>query len=180
MRLQQQGAEVIGIDASQKLLDYARDKTGQIEWIRDDAMELKRVHCQSIDIAVCNLMLMDVPNIDAVFKSVHKILQINGLFIFVIMHPCFQSPFSYWLDDGTRNVSTYVSQFWKSKGTNTLRANLGAYHRSVSEYVNGCMAAGFSIIHIDEPMSASASQTIPSLFGFVGEKKVKLLVCVTP
>nr|WP_283247403.1 methyltransferase domain-containing protein [Lederbergia citrea] len=133
-------------------------------------MKLKQISDNSFDVVVSNLMLMDVPDFQSVFKSAYRVLVPGGIFVYVIMHPCFQSPFSYALEDGSRNVSSYSSQHWKSKGSGTLRSTLGAYHRPISQYINKLLDIGFSIIHMDEPLTIGANSSLPSLYGVVAKK----------
>jgi 2-polyprenyl-3-methyl-5-hydroxy-6-metoxy-1,4-benzoquinol methylase len=172
-RLHNLGAIVTGIDVSKNLLEFARKKTDKIDWICDNAMELSQISNDSFDVVVSNLMLMDVPDFKAVFNSTYRVLEPGGVFVFVIMHPCFQSPFSYTLEDGSRNVSTYSTQHWKSKGSGTLRSTLGAYHRPISHYINELLNTGFSIVYLDEPLTKGSKSSVPSLFGVVAQKPRK-------
>jgi hypothetical protein len=92
--------------------------------------------------------------------------------IWVIMHPCFQSPFSFPLGDGSRKIMQYAPQYWKSEGIGTIRSTLGAYHRGLSNYINDFIAAGYSIMRVDEPERDDKTiDVLPSLLGVVGMKK---------
>ncbi|MCZ8515369.1 class I SAM-dependent methyltransferase [Paenibacillus filicis] len=104
------GAKVTGVDLSEKMLALARTKSSSVEWIHDDAMHLKAISDGSMDYVVSNLMLMDVPDFMAVFHTVHRVLAPGGTMFWTIMHPCFQSPFSYPLKEGGRKVSHYAPQ----------------------------------------------------------------------
>jgi len=172
-RLSSLGADVTGVDLSEKLLAYARDRMERVEWILDDAMELNKLADETYDYVVSSLMLMDVPRHDGVFGASHRILKPNGIMIWVITHPCFQSPFSHPLGDGSRKVVDYTPQYWKSAGTGTIRSTLGAYHRRLADYINDFMAAGFSLIRVDEPERDDKSvDRLPSLFAAVGRKVI--------
>ena len=52
-------------------------------------------------------MLMDGPDFHKVFQSSYRILKPKGIMIWVIMHPCFQSPHSETLEDGSRKITNY-------------------------------------------------------------------------
>ncbi|WP_282937878.1 class I SAM-dependent methyltransferase [Paenibacillus sp. RC67] len=170
-RLSLLGADVTGVDLSSALLQYAHAKTEQVNWVQDDAMELQHIQEASYDFVVSSVMLMDVPDHRRVFQACHRILKPEGIMIWVIMHPCFQSPFSHPLGDGSRKVVQYAPQFWKSAGTGTIRSTLGAYHRPLSTYINDFMAAGFSLLRVDEPERLNTSvDQLPSLFGATGRK----------
>lgn len=170
-RLSLLGAKVTGVDLSGELLAYARKTTGQVEWIQDDAMRLGKLPSETYDAVVSSVMLMDVPDHKAVFRASHRILKPHGIMIWVIMHPCFQSPFSYPMGDGSRRVMDYAPQFWKSNGVNTIRSTLGVYHRPLSQYINDFMASGFSLIRVDEPERDDKTiDSLPAHFAAVGRK----------
>lgn len=169
-RLSAMGAIVTGVDESEGQLRYAMEKSAGVTWLRDDAMQLSKLPDASFDAVVSSLMLMDVPDHTAVFASAWRVLKAGGIMIWVVMHPCFQSPFSYPLEDGSRRVFQYAPQYWKSHGTGTIRSTLGAYHRPLSAYLNDFQAAGFSFIRMDEPGADAATQSVPPYFCVVGRK----------
>ncbi|MCG8352979.1 MAG: class I SAM-dependent methyltransferase [Chloroflexales bacterium] len=73
-QLAQQGAQVIGVDISRELIaiaqrEEANDPLG-ITYIVDDATTLTALADACVDGAVCNLALMDIPDFEAVFRSV--------------------------------------------------------------------------------------------------------------
>lgn len=180
-RLARQGACVTGVDNSGELLSLARTyaDSAPIRWVQDDAQRLENVDSNAFDIAVANLMLMDVPDYRAVFRSVHRILKADGVFVWVIMHPVFQSPHSEALEDGARKIVQYDEQWWKSGGKGTIRGTLGAYHRPLAAYVNAFVETGFRLLRMDEltiPREAKLEPGLrchyhlPPLLGAVGRK----------
>ncbi|MBS4178343.1 class I SAM-dependent methyltransferase [Lederbergia citrea] len=181
-RLTKCGSMVTGVDFSQKLLDLAQDYpfSDSIEWIQDDAQYLKKIQSEQFDIVVSNLMLMDVPDFHQVFQSAYRILKNKGIMIWVIMHPCFQSPHSETLEDGSRKITNYTDHWWKSSGNGTIRGTLGAYHRSLENYINSFMSIGFRLklikeLTIPEEIPLAGRQVshheIPPLLGAVGIKE---------
>ncbi|MGW8821637.1 class I SAM-dependent methyltransferase [Paenibacillus lautus] len=163
-RLSELGAKVTGVDLSENLLVYARNRTDQVSWVLDDAMSLYKIEDETFDYVVSSVMLMDVPNHKQVFEAAFRILKPNGIMIWVILHPCFQSPFSYPLGDGSRKVIQYNSQFWKSEGVGTIRSTLGAHHRPISQYLNDFLTSGFSLIRVDELERDDNLVSITSIF----------------
>ena len=45
---------------------------------------------------VCDLALINIPDLRATFESVRRILQPGGWFVFAITHPCFDTPHAQW------------------------------------------------------------------------------------
>ncbi|WP_199618211.1 class I SAM-dependent methyltransferase [Paenibacillus alkalitolerans] len=169
-RLCNLGGIVTGVDSSAILLSHARNVTDQVEWMEDDAMTLGKIQDETFDIAVSSLMLMDVPDYESVFKQSYRVLKHNAIMIWLVMHPCFQSPFSHPEDDGSRKVYQYAPQYWKSKGNGTLRSIAGSYHRPVSYYINNFMKTGFALLRTFEPGSETAFESVPMHFGAIGRK----------
>ncbi|WP_062104358.1 class I SAM-dependent methyltransferase [Bacillus niameyensis] len=181
-RLTQNGGIVTGIDFSKKLLKLALDYpcSDTINWVEDDAQKLSKIESEKFDIVVSNLMLMDVPDFQKVFQSSYRILKHQGIMIWVITHPCFQSPYSETLEDGSRRIVMYEDQWWKSNGKGTIRGTLGAYHRTLENYINSFISTGFKLKHIREltisrdiPLEGQqiSHYEIPPLLGVIGIKE---------
>ncbi|SFT05973.1 class I SAM-dependent methyltransferase [Paenibacillus sp. BC26] len=165
------GVKVTGVDLSEKLLEYAENHTNQVTWVQDDAMSLHKLEDSAFDYVISSVMLMDVQDHKKVFDAVYRVLKPNGMMIWVIMHPCFQSPFSYPLGDGSRKIIRYDSQFWKSEGIGTIRSTLGAFHRPLSQYLNDFLTSGFIITRVDElERDTNAVDNLPSMFAVMGKK----------
>ncbi len=154
------GARVAGVDLSAKLLEIARrDEESEplgIVYLQGDVQELAEVEDAAFDGVACNMALMDIPDLRAVFRTVRRILRPGGWFVFSITHPCFQTSSSRWLDhpDGTvsREISGYFEEgFWRSDNPKGVRGQVGAYHRTLSSYVNALTEAGLVIEQIAEP-----------------------------
>src|SRR5690606_27568859 len=105
--LAEAGADVVGIDISEALVERARryetEKPLGIVYRTDDARALASVGDAEFDLVVCNLSLMDMPELPRVFGSVRRVLRDGGRFVFTITHPCFQMPGAAWnLDERGR------------------------------------------------------------------------------
>lgn len=156
------GAQVTGIDLSQNLLAHARAQAGDfpIEYFLDDAQQLNQVAEAAFDVAICNLALMDIPDLRAAYRSAHRILKTGGRFVLSVLHPCFETPFhvpeSHILFDVDGNFEGFIVRryaaegFWRSGGTG-MRGKFGAHHRTLSTYLNDLIDCGFQLIQIDEP-----------------------------
>ena len=156
--------DVIGIDISAELIDAAtRRKNGpNLSYRVDDAQYLRTFADASIDIAVSQLAIMDIPDHRAMFRSVHRVLKVGGIFMFSLLHPCFESPFQvpdkpqFLLDENGNAVAYIVHQYvreglWHSNGTG-VRGHMGAYHRTLATLINDLLAAGFVLEKLDEPV----------------------------
>jgi SAM-dependent methyltransferase len=129
----------------------------------DDAQSLRTFSEASVDIAVSQMAIMDIPDHQAMFQSIHRVLKTGGVFIFTLLHPCFETPFHIpdqlpFLFDESGDAIAYVIHryasegFWKSGGDG-VRGRVGAYHRTLSTLLNDLLAAGFLLEKLDEPVT---------------------------
>jgi SAM-dependent methyltransferase len=186
--LTQCGAEVIGVDLSADLIEIAQGEefSNDIKYIVDDAQTLSSIEDEHFDLVVCNLALMDIPDLHKTLKTVWRILRTEGTFVFSITHPCFEAPHAQWVTapDGkvSREISNYVEEgFWRSNCSEGVRGKVGAQHRMLSTYINTLAQTGFRIIQIVEPVAttdeakqAPRFQSIPA-FMLMRCRKVSLL-----
>jgi SAM-dependent methyltransferase len=169
--------EVIGIDLSSALVQTAtqRRDRANLSYRVDDAQHLQTFPDASVDIAVSQLAIMDIPDHRALFRSVRRILTANGVFVFSLLHPCFETPFRLpeepplLLDArGTptaRVIRRYASEgFWQSGGAG-VRGHMGAYHRTLATLLNDLLAAGFLLETLEEPVQGEVglAAEVPSI-----------------
>jgi len=156
--LAKQGAVVTGVDLSEKLLEKARlhESTG-ISYRHGDAHTLEGLADDSFDGVVCYMALMDIPNLDEAVHSMARVLKPGGWFVIAITHPCFKTPATGELIDHVdqsirRTVGKYfVEGYWDGPGVRRNALPVGAYHRTLSTYVNTLTGAGLTIEQLREP-----------------------------
>ena len=159
--LAEQGALVTGVDYSDQMIRNAErhgTPTGPpVTYRVDNAELLTALADQSFDGAICQLGLMDIPDLDATLASVARVLRPTGWFVFVIGHPAFLAP------DAATTVTTdgrpatvitdyFEERFWRSSNPEGVR-RAGNFHRMMSTYLNALVAAGFVIEETLEPMA---------------------------
>jgi ubiquinone/menaquinone biosynthesis C-methylase UbiE len=170
-----QGAAVTGVDVSESLLALARrheeaDPLG-ISYLQGDAHILEGLVTESFDGVVCYMALMDIPSLDDSLQSIARILRPGGWFVFSITHPCFKTPATGDLIDHTnksvrRTVGQYFSEgYWDGPGLHRDALPIGAYHRTLSTYVNALTRAGLIIDQMREPQRDNQPvwQEVPQL-----------------
>jgi ubiquinone/menaquinone biosynthesis C-methylase UbiE len=153
------GASVVGIDVSANLLAIARRHERimpyGIEYIHADVQYLDGVALDPIDGVVCSMALMDIPDLAATMRSVASLLRPGGWFAFSILHPCFHTSQSGEIetpDGAARTVSRYfVEGHWRSDTRAGPPGKVGAYHRTLSTYVNTLSDAGLPLERLAEP-----------------------------
>lgn len=173
-RLAELGAEIIAVDLSEAMIENARrhGSSGQaIDFRVDDAQTLATVGDKSVDGAVCQLGLMDLPDLAAAIAAIRRTLRPKGWLIFVIGHPAFLTPDATQivLSDGREAavVTDYFEErFWRSSDPNGVR-RAGNYHRTISTYLNELANAGFVLEQVDEPLANAQLAAERPLYGRV-------------
>ena len=172
-RLADRGARVLGVDVSGELLDvarrYERDEPHGVEYVRGDARALDGLADGAFDGVVCNMSLMDIPDLDATLGAVSRVLRPGGWFVFSVIHPICQTPNSpWWAREGDAMVGVEVRDYfseghWRRGNPEGIRGRLGAHHRTLSTYVNGlARAAGLKIERLLEPRATGLyAETAP-------------------
>lgn len=161
--LASRGALVSGVDISRNLLRHAKGHSSQLDitYLLDDAQSMSQVSEASLDAVICNMVLMDIPDLSATMSSVRRVLVDGGKFVFSILHPCFFTPFnadspSEEFDEGGNFKALRVTRYglegkWFSDGSG-MCGTLGSHHRTLSTYLNTLSASGFQLVEISEPL----------------------------
>ena len=152
-------AVVTGVDISSKLLDIARGYEAReprnIEYRLGDARTLDGLAAAEFDGVVCFMALMDIAELEPTVRSVHRVLRAGGWFIFAVLHPCFHTSRSDELSVAGGLVRTIGSYFveghWRSDTRTGPPGKVGAYHRTLSTYINMFLANGFRLDGVAEP-----------------------------
>lgn len=167
------GATVVGIDLSAQLLSIARrheesDPRG-ITYVQGDVRSLNDQALGLFDGVLCFMALMDIPDLVPTLQSVARLLRPAGWFVFAILHPCFHTSQSGEMetpDGAVRTIRQYfVEGHWRSDTRPGPPGRVGAYHRTLSTYVNALTDAGLQLVHVSEPGGVSEVADSPSLLG---------------
>lgn len=157
--LADQGATVVAVDRSARLLELARrheaDPPRSIAYRQGDARTLEGLADGAFDGAVCFMALMDIPDLEPTVRSVARVLRPGGWFAFALLHPCYHTACSGELQtpEGlVRTVGAYFDEgYWRSDRRVGPPGKVGAYHRTLSTYLNALLDAGLAPERFGEP-----------------------------
>ncbi|OCT16934.1 SAM-dependent methyltransferase [Paenibacillus pectinilyticus] len=153
----EQGAQsVVGVDLSEKMLDYARahNHDPAIEY-RRGAIEDIQFEAEQFDVVISSLALHYVEDFGAVCREIHHLLAAGGSFVLSVEHPIFTALAAqdwHYGPEGERlhwPVDNYQSEGLRE--ARFLDNDVIKYHRTIATYMNALIDAGFRITRLSEP-----------------------------
>jgi len=165
--LARRGARMTGVDLSEKMIALARAEEDReplgIDYRRTSYTDLAMFAEGSFDAVVAFMSLMDGPRFDLAMREAFRVLRPGGMLAFSITHPCFLTKGAQWIrnEDGVK-IKWIVANYFDPAGwverwrfTDAPRDvpefATPRFDRTLSEYVNTLIAAGFVLERIDEP-----------------------------
>ncbi|MBK8798077.1 MAG: class I SAM-dependent methyltransferase [Anaerolineales bacterium] len=141
-RLADLGATVVASDFAETMIDHARQRsagysariTYQVLDATDEAA-LTALGGKPFDAALCSMALFDMAEIDPLFRALAQLLRPGGSFVFSLMHPCFNNPFT-----------THSAETSNGKGGSTTR-----YAVKVYGYMTAATAHGTALRNQPQP-----------------------------
>lgn len=153
-KLNERGAEVIGVDFSPVMIEIARAKSPHIDFRVDSCTVLETIGDESVDLLVANYVLMDTPDLDGTLQAFNRALRAGGYAILVFSHPCFPAGSARDVGESTEYVWT-SSYFEQRKCVDPpwghFKSEFIWFHRPLSVYWKAFKAAGFVVVEFDEP-----------------------------
>ncbi len=145
--LVQHGAHVVAVDASARMLGYAKARVGSGVQFHQADLEGDVAFLQdgSFDVVLAPLVMDYLADWHSVFQRFHRVLKQDGLFIFSIGHPFFEA--TYHRTDKYFETEQ-VSCVWRGFGINV---DMPSYRRSLSAVINAVLEGGFELVQILEP-----------------------------
>jgi 2-polyprenyl-3-methyl-5-hydroxy-6-metoxy-1,4-benzoquinol methylase len=161
------GARVVAVDFSEELIALARERRHgrEIDYRVVDATDydaLVSLGETAFDGALCNMALMDLADLRALMLALPRLLRPGGMFVFSVLHPCFNNPSTVQaaeLEDceGTfkTTYSVRVSRYLTSY-TRMGAAMRGQpvphpyFHRSLGALIGAALVSGFVLDGLEE------------------------------
>jgi len=149
--LAQQGAHVIVVDPSHRRLERIRgacdDAEVRVELHQSDLAELAFVRAETIDLVVSVFALGSVPDLDRVYRQVHRVLRRESAFVFSMPHPAF----------GLTRGESYFDR--RARPWRTDDASGEEVPRTMGEIVTGLVRANFRVEALLEPQPPAAPRS---------------------
>ncbi len=186
-RLAEQGASVTGIDFSSEMIAHARRRSagygGRIAYQVIDATDeqaLLALGERRFHAALSSMALFDMVEVEPLFRSLAHLLRPGGVFVFSLMHPCFNNPFTTLVAEAgiskDGDVTTYAVKVYRymtsasAHGTalhNQPQAHV-YFHRSLQTLLGSGFRNGFAVDALEErafPPSDDPARNKPLSWG---------------
>ena len=150
-----QGAEVVGIDSSPKMLEFAqRLLPCRARFVQADlGQPLDFLESASFDLVVSALVLDFIYDWAAVFKEFFRLLREPGYFVFSAGHPA--DEFFEHHAEGNYFAIEQVDLDWRAFGVDV---NVPYYRRPLGAMIDPLLEAGFVLERLLEPRPTRAFQ----------------------
>jgi ubiquinone/menaquinone biosynthesis C-methylase UbiE len=155
----EKGAQVTGIDYSQKMLDIARERTppeSSITYSHLNLEKLDSIDEECFDLIVSLLTLQDVPDYQAALKELYRVLKPGSRFFLAFSHPCFFSDGGWIRDDEGHKLHWRTDRYFHERQVEMeldpdSDDNPQGFHRTLSSYFRAILDASFRIVDLIEP-----------------------------
>jgi len=169
-KLSQKNMRVMGVDASPKLIEFAkqRDPENTVNFQVRDAAKLQGIPDKSFDVVTCVLALQNMEHPADVFQEIGRVLKPGGKVLLVLNHHCFRIPRQTgWGFDEQRKLQYRRVDSYLSPNKIPIQMQPGAapelhtwtFHRPLSDYINWLGANHMATVRMEE--LASHRQSLP-------------------
>jgi ubiquinone/menaquinone biosynthesis C-methylase UbiE len=143
------GAEVVAIDANEKMVGLARQRLGDKAQVLQANLEhpLDFLAAASFDVVVSPLVMDYIKDWEAAFSEFHRVLKGGGCLVFSMEHPYMKYATHHLMSNYFK--VELVEYTWRGFG-NPVR--VPSYRRPMSGVINPLVKAGFVVEQILEPL----------------------------
>lgn len=157
-KLATKSLHVVGLDPSREMIKIAKREYGHtpgLEFYNLSIEDFSRYYSGTqFEVAVSNMSLITIPNLDEALRAISSLLLPNGIFAFNITHPCFWNQYrGYESPDSFQYHIPHAQKgsFIISLDHRGLPSPTTHFHRPLQEYFRSLQEASFTVDKLIEP-----------------------------
>jgi ubiquinone/menaquinone biosynthesis C-methylase UbiE len=148
----------LGVDPSEEMIKIAEREYGNFPQVKffNKSIEDFSKHYSDVpfDVAVSNMSLITIPNLDEALKAISSVLLTKGILAINITHPCFYNQYRKY--ESARTFQYHIPHAQKgsfiiSNDSRGLPSSTTHFHRPLQEYFRSLRAASFTVDELVEP-----------------------------
>jgi ubiquinone/menaquinone biosynthesis C-methylase UbiE len=191
-RMTELGGQVLATDFSERMLERARARGGDVDYRLADATDevelLALGDPGSFDGVVSNMAIMDMESIEPMIRAASRLLKPAGRFVFSTLHPAFNSgdvrpAVELDLNGGVTEVySVKVSSYGRSSSGKGVAlpdqpVQQWYFHRPLWMILEPFFVHGFAVDGLEEPLLTPSDRPKPGTPEYVFTQIPGVLVC---
>lgn len=167
------GAEVVGIDISEGMINIAKKNYPKIEFKVMDMNKLDFTE-ESFDFVFSSLTLHYSSKPNELFEGIYKLLKPHGILLFSTTHPIFNTSVKFQQDNKrfdvigntreleSKKVESLGEYFKEEQKVMDLGDDfiVNFYHRTISTWINSVIESGFAVKKFIEPQPLIESKEL--------------------
>jgi len=184
--LAKKGAIVTGIDLSEKMIELAEknavEASVECQFFVCDMQDLSMFSSGAFDLVTSSLAVSYLDNLGRAFSEIFRVLESGGTFTFSEIHPIL--PKGEWEKDREgrrlhRNLDNYFErsieiQRWRTRDGKTI-IETSARHRTVQDYFDALVGAGFTVERLVEPEPIDEGKAI-NKEAYLSAKRIPIFI----
>ena len=189
-KLARLGARVTGVEVSREMLSFALEDKSKgplgITYHQGDMTHMHFLPDNSFDFIITNITVSDAEDYKGAFREFARVLKPGGTYLHLDLHPCFNTPGGGWEKDQRGNKLYRRVDHYMERRTALLHwpgfpEPAVSYFRTLSDYYNALVNAGFTIEKMIEPTpSPQAVTQCPQISDMLRIPDFLVMVCKLP
>jgi ubiquinone/menaquinone biosynthesis C-methylase UbiE len=171
--LKKQGADVTGIDVSEGMINEAKSKFPELNFLVGDMNNLD-FEPETFDLVYSSLVFHYAEDLEKLFRGINNILKREGKLLFSTSHPIFDSIERFETNDRSFTVIGHSKSrsngliepigdyFTEEKRTQQWSEDfiVNFFHHTLSSWINALVKSAFKVEQVVEPMPIAEAQRL--------------------
>lgn len=147
--------KVVGVDFTEELVDIAKGKSKNLKNLEFKTASVEKLPFkdESFDVVLCNMVLMDLENLDAAVSEISRVVKRKGLVVISTQHPAFENAHKDYplRNEKKEEIGRVVTDYFSPGLVVDKNENFPHYHWMLSQYLNAFSKNDLFLEETSEP-----------------------------